>query len=530
MRLLNTATLNLHEFIGDKIPPYAILSHTWGEEEVSLQEMQSREATGIDIQKAGYQKIKKCCKTSATDGYEYVWIDTCCIDKTSSAELSEAINSMFRWYKMAEVCYSFLSDCPSGDHPTKEDSAFARSRWFTRGWTLQELIAPTNLIFFNRDWVDIGTRCSLREKLTPITGIHSGVFAGRIPSSYSIAQRMSWASRRQTTRIEDTAYCLMGIFGINMPMLYGEGGRAFMRLQEEILRTTEDQTIFAWRSDSTPSYGYSLLASHPSAFTESSSIEVPSVFGGRRHTPISFSNGHIQVQLPVTSAKGPLRVFLAVLDCTEPGEFDLFENYRICIFMVEQPGSRMGRINTNILEMIKTAAVSGLERITIYNKVTVYDQWQPRQDTARFSCRLDNENLLRQGIALLDFAPRVILRTEDKTLFQLESDTNKICAMRFQDKLENTFDILIKMSEPPAFHTLYAVIGQDNSSRSISDTLMCDHPYHFHLSWSPNSDRLVWHWKSGNMWILVTIKKCVEDRGTRYVVHLSSRELDRSTT
>jgi Heterokaryon incompatibility protein (HET) len=125
MRLLNTATLNLHEFIGDKIPPYAILSHTWGEEEVSLQEMQSGEATGIDVQKAGYQKIKKCCKTGAADGYEYVWIDTCCIDKTSSAELSEAINSMFRWYKMAEVCYAFLSDCPSGDHPTKEDSAFA---------------------------------------------------------------------------------------------------------------------------------------------------------------------------------------------------------------------------------------------------------------------------------------------------------------------------------------------------------------------------------------------------------------------
>jgi hypothetical protein len=96
MRLLNTATLNLHEFIGDKIPPYAILSHTWGEEEVSLQEMQSGEATGIDVQKAGYQKIKKCCKTGAADGYEYVWIDTCCIDKTSSAELSEAINSMFR--------------------------------------------------------------------------------------------------------------------------------------------------------------------------------------------------------------------------------------------------------------------------------------------------------------------------------------------------------------------------------------------------------------------------------------------------
>jgi hypothetical protein len=324
---------------------------------VSLQGMQSREATGIGIQKAGYEKIKRCCETGAADGYEYVWIDTCCIDKTSSAELSEAINSMFRWYKLAEVCYVILSDCPSGDDPAKEDSAFARSRWFTRGWTLQELIAPMNLIFFNQDWEDIGTRWSLRGELTTITGIHDDVFVGRSLASYCTAQQLAWASRRETTRIEDTAYCLLGIFGINMPMLYGEGAKAFTRLQEEILRTTDDQTIFAWRSDPSPGYKNSFLASHPSAFAESSRIEVPNGFDSR-HTPISLSNGHIQVQLPVTFAEHNPRVFLAVLDCTEREEFKLFnpsEDHRMCIFMMKLPGSRMGRINTNTLERINTA-------------------------------------------------------------------------------------------------------------------------------------------------------------------------------
>jgi hypothetical protein len=293
MRLLNTATLNLHEFIGDRVPPYAILSHAWGEEEVSVQEMQSREATGIGIQKSGYEKIKTCCETGAADGYEYVWIDTCWIDKTSSAELSEAINSMFRWYKMAEVCYVILSDCPSGDDLTSKDSAFSRIRWFTREWTIQEPIAPTDLIFFNQDWEDIGTRCCLREELTTITGIYDGVFDSRNLATYSTAQRMSWASRRKTTRIEDTAYCLIGIFGINMPMLYGEGERAFTRLQEEILRTTDDQTIFAWRLDPTPGNKTSLLASHPSTFAASSHFEMQGDLNG--HTPSTFSNGYIQV-------------------------------------------------------------------------------------------------------------------------------------------------------------------------------------------------------------------------------------------
>jgi hypothetical protein len=523
MRLLNTATLSLHEFISDKVPPYAILSHTWGEEEVSFQEMQSREATGLDIHKAGYEKIKKCCETGAADGYEYVWIDACCIDKTSSAELSEAINSMFRWYKLAEVCYVILSDCPSSDDPTKEDSAFARSRWFTRGWTLQELIAPTNLIFFNQDWEDIGTRWSLREELITITGIDSGVFVGTSLGAYSTAQRMSWASRRETKRTEDIAYCLMGIFGINMPMLYGEGAKAFMRLQEEILRTTDDQTIFAWRSNPTPGYENSLLASHPSAFAASSFIKRRRG-PHSRHTPITLSNGLIQVQLPVVAfTNGGPDCFLVVLNCREDISTPP-EEHQVCIVMKEFAGSQMDRINTNTLEMINTAAVSSLKLATIFNKVTFFDRRQhtPR---ARFSCRLDDGDLFQQGITLVDFTPGAIRRKEDNRLFHLQSDRSKFCAMRFQDRSRNTFDLKMSINPQHAFHTIDAAIGQNNSSDPIPRTPKSG-TYWSHPGWSSNSDRLLWHWKGGNMWIQVTIKKCVEDEITRHVVHLSSRELD----
>jgi hypothetical protein len=381
------------------------------------------------------------------------------------------------------------------------------------------------LIFFSLDWEDIGTRWSLREVLKTITGIHSGVFIGLSLETYSTAQNMSWASRRETTRIEDTAYCLMWIFGINMPMLYGEGGRAFMRLQEEILRNTKDQTIFAWRSDPAPGFEYSLLASHPSAFAASGHFEIRTDFPPR-HTPISLSNGYIQVQLPVLPQVNSINddpdLLLAVLDCTEgtPRE------NQICIVMRKFAGSLMVRINTTTLQMVKTADVSSLASVTIHNKITLSDLILDLP-MARFSCRLDNGDLLQQEIILLDFAPRRILQIGDKILFHLDSDSNDICAMRFQDRFENTFDVKISISQRQAFQTLYTSIGQDNSSSSIPDTVMYQDPY-FSCSrgWSPNSDRLLWHWKGGNMWILVAIKKCVEDGRARYVVHLSSRELD----
>ncbi|KAH9856278.1 hypothetical protein C2E23DRAFT_697772, partial [Lenzites betulinus] len=197
-------------------------------------------------------------------GFEWLWDDTCCIDKSSSAELSEAINSMFVWYARAGLCLAFLSDVPSRDaeHPAAPKSAFRHSRWFRRGWTLQELVAPrTSMVLFARDWSLIAARRELAEIIMDITGIHKEFLGptqhgassaapdrpARDFRSASIAQRLAWAAGRETTRTEDRAYSLMGLCGVNMPVLYGEGGaRAFRRLQLEVLAQSADQTLFAW--------------------------------------------------------------------------------------------------------------------------------------------------------------------------------------------------------------------------------------------------------------------------------------------
>ncbi|ROV94095.1 hypothetical protein VMCG_08243 [Cytospora schulzeri] len=260
MRLINTTTLDLEVFIGHHLPRYAILSHTWGEEEVSLQDWSNRNDPSSTISaRSGYAKIVACCRTAREDGYDYVWIDTCCIDKTSSAELTESINSMFRWYGRAEVCYAYLIDFDAS-----ASSFFSGAKgcvWFTRGWTLQELIAPMAVRFYDVEWQLQGTRDEHGKELEVITGIDSPVLAAPgshkylAPYKYSVADRMSWAASRETTRTEDTAYCLLGLFNVNLPLIYGEGLGAFRRLQEAIMRSNNDLTILAWGM------------SHPSAET-----------------------------------------------------------------------------------------------------------------------------------------------------------------------------------------------------------------------------------------------------------------------
>ncbi|KAL8382028.1 hypothetical protein RB595_006013 [Gaeumannomyces hyphopodioides] len=258
MRLLNTRTLQLEEFGGGSdggVPPYSILSHRWGREEVDFQGMRSERRRHLQ----GFQKLARFCALSLEEGYGYGWMDTCCIDKSSSAELSEAINSMFRWYQDASICYAYLGDVatPPGTDPTSSDSSFRHSQWFKRGWTLQELIAPDSVVFLNSEWQEIGTRTTLGPLLHSITGIHDELFKpsirrGRGLSAllrrYSIAQKLSWASRRTTTRIEDEAYCLMGLLDVNMPLLYGEGKKAFMRLQQLVMDQSDDASIFVWHS------------------------------------------------------------------------------------------------------------------------------------------------------------------------------------------------------------------------------------------------------------------------------------------
>jgi hypothetical protein len=310
MRLLNVNArgLELVEFFGDQIPPYAILSHTWGNDEVTFQDLQR----GQYEHKEGVQKIHLTRQQAKRDGLSWCWVDTCCIDKSSSAELSEVINSMFNWYARAQVCYAYLVDVCIGVHrdsrgetqpqgqeivelyeevcldwrlgsqlhieqrrwydtelysqttTTREivDScrhgtlttdatacvAFGDSRWFQRGWTLQELIAPRRLKFFGRSWEPLGERDEeLLHAVIECTGLRPSVFGNtRALRATPIAQRMSWMAHRQTTRKEDEAYCLLGIFGVHMPLLYGEADMAFVRLQEELARRFRDHSLLTF--------------------------------------------------------------------------------------------------------------------------------------------------------------------------------------------------------------------------------------------------------------------------------------------
>lgn len=229
---------------------YAILSHTWETEgEISMQEF--RNPSADTKAKTGYVKIHKACEKALQYGIQHIWVDTCCIDKTSSAELSEAINSMFSWYEEALVCFAYLADVPPALGSPHDN--FDTSRWFTRGWTLQELLAPRKLDFFANDWTLIANRHELASRISHITNIKEAHLVDATPAAQrdllartSVAEKMSWASKRETTRKEDMAYCLLGILGVNMPLIYGEGDRAFLRLQEEVVRTSFDPTILAW--------------------------------------------------------------------------------------------------------------------------------------------------------------------------------------------------------------------------------------------------------------------------------------------
>jgi Heterokaryon incompatibility protein (HET) len=228
MRLLEyneDGEFSLTEFLDD-IPAYAILSHTWGPEEVTFEDMVGGNMTS----KTGFDKIRFCGEQARHDGLHYFWVDTCCINKSSSAELAEAINSMFRWYRNAAKCYVFLTDVLSNTVESNDqsrqlpwESAFRDSRWFKRGWTLQELIAPTSVEFFTKDRERLGDKKSLEQLICEITGIPSEALQGSPLADFSVTERKLWAKTRQTTREEDISYSLLGIFEVYMPLIYSEG-------------------------------------------------------------------------------------------------------------------------------------------------------------------------------------------------------------------------------------------------------------------------------------------------------------------
>ncbi|KAI0888157.1 HET-domain-containing protein [Annulohypoxylon maeteangense] len=345
MRLINTSSLEFEEFHGDAVPPYAILSHTWVEgEEISFREFIDPNLSTTT--KSGFHKIKGACKIARQDGIDWIWIDTNCIDKASSAELTEAINSMYNWYKGSEVCYAYLSDVTDfplrdgEDGPYDLNSQFRQSKWFLRGWTLQELIAPRRLVFYSSSWAKIGDRSDLASDISAVTGIETRLLRGVADiHAVSIAKKMSWAARRETTRVEDIAYCLLGLFDVNMPLLYGEGTKAFTRLQEEIIKTSNDHTVFCWSRTSVPADWTSMLAPSPAVFRDAGDY-VP-IDAWEIPMPHSMTNLGLSIYLPIVYTLTQMFVML------DAGLLGGRADMRACIAMERTNPRRSG---SNILD------------------------------------------------------------------------------------------------------------------------------------------------------------------------------------
>ncbi|KAM0329297.1 hypothetical protein ACHAQA_004602 [Verticillium albo-atrum] len=345
MRLIHAQTYELFEYFAGDAPTYAILSHTWGNDEVTYHDIKDLDP-GVRA-KQGFLKIRYACLQATADKIDYVWVDTCCIDKSSSAELSEAINSMYQWYREAEVCYVFLEDFPeestriiektsAGNVMVPDYALFPACRWFTRGWTLQELLAPPLVEFYAAGWGSIGSigigrdkaaSAALTNAINMATGIHDDYLTHRLPlEDASVATRMSWAARRQCTRVEDTAYCLLGLFGISMPLLYGEGKKAFQRLQEEIWRETDDHSLLAWAVAPGDPRAWSLcsvFAESPVDFLDAGSVMR---MGEERGEPSSMTKMGLKLdllsqprQFPNTSYLYTHATHLLLLNCSLGG-------------------------------------------------------------------------------------------------------------------------------------------------------------------------------------------------------------------
>ncbi|TVY93769.1 Vegetative incompatibility protein HET-E-1 [Lachnellula willkommii] len=366
MRLLKTDPIDLLPGNGEQPHKYAIFSHTWGKDEVLFSDF----VNGDPKSKPAYDKVKFACRQAAADDYSCIWIDNCCIDKSSSAELSEAINSMYVWYERADVCYAYLADInASTDIQSLEfRNHLAKAAWFKRGWTLQELLAPVKMIFFAKDWTVIADKRELRGALSSITGIDEDILEDPQRLHFaSIAKRMSWAADRETTRPEDLAYCLMGIFSVNMPMLYGEGNvRAYLRLQEEIMKQSDDQSIFAWTlNGASDSNKHGLLADSPSAFKNSSKIMPYEDYEPRR--PFQMTNRGLSIELPLSRLNN--NTWVAALDCPVPPTYPDFSFLAVYLEKMSEESDQYAR--TRICRLTQVRELGAMQRI--YIRQVIYD-------------------------------------------------------------------------------------------------------------------------------------------------------------
>ncbi|KAN0067830.1 HET domain containing protein [Elaphomyces granulatus] len=354
MRLLkrnNTGEFSLTKdlVVSDDIPRYAILSHTWGAdtEEVSFKDM----IDGTGKRKTGYNKIRFCGEQAGRDGLEYFWIDTCCIDKSSSAELHEAINSMFRWYRDAAKCYVYMADVKSSQLPW--ELSFRKSRWFTRGWTLQELVAPAIVEFFTEEGEQLGNKKSLERHIHEVTGIPVKALRGSPLSDFSVPERMLWAEKRKTTRKEDKAYSLLGIFDVYMPLIYGEGREnAFKRLREEMDKASKGTK----REDFSVAFSLSNVSDEQFVAREEELAEIQRMLrgdGSRRVVVLHGLGGIGKTQLTVAYAKRHKDNYSAVFWLNIKDEDSVKQSFAKVAKQILREHSSASRLsNVNIKENI----------------------------------------------------------------------------------------------------------------------------------------------------------------------------------
>ncbi|KAF4460880.1 Vegetative incompatibility HET-E-1 [Fusarium albosuccineum] len=325
MRLINAETLQLHEFHGENIPPYAILSHTWGDEEVTFQDWQDHAAAAA---KAGFTKIQGACSQTLQEDLKWVWVDTNCIDKTSSAELTEAINSMFAYYQRSVICFAYLSDVPTASSIDREALLWQvrQSRWFTRGWTLQELLAPEELVFYASDWSFIGWRNhpGFSTLISQITNFDREYLTGD-----ETLRRMHLKKNVLAVNEKDDTNRRHGIL------------RAW--LQEEIIKTTNDHTIFCWTwTHSVPKDWTSFLAPSPSQFEGAGDMRsYESDLVGEEFSIFSITNAGLSIKLPVMYA---LNSYFVVLQAGPAGgaedeDEDEFSHYACIHVQGEERGN-----------------------------------------------------------------------------------------------------------------------------------------------------------------------------------------------
>jgi hypothetical protein len=465
MRLLDVRTLELRTFYGDAIPMYAILSHNWlqDHEEVTFAQMHNVDACR---NKAGFRKIQLLCQQAKRDDVQYAWIDTCCIDKMNSSELSEAINSMFAWYSRAKYCYVYLADICA-----EQGDDFLDSRWWTRAWTLQELLAPNVVSFYDTAWKFLGEKSdwSITVKVSSFTGIDERVLMyPRKMFRRSIAQRMSWAATREATRQEDLAYCLLGLFKIHMPLQYGEGIAAFLRLQKEILKRSHDQSLFAWSptsryvdevlqeektidsdnesvetiiTDYDEGGQHGMFAPHPKFFANCGDMAFLS--DSTSNWPLSEVNGGLNVKIPLIPPDFLLTndLWIGLLPCVARSQMQDIMGILLSSWGEDNRYKRVGRNGDMFTFPVKRTMIAKAQ----VQEIWIDDWWRASTDFA-LPCRWRN---IKISIASEPLYPSPLLTMLSPENAVWDADSSILCLQGPSDWMPDFVQLGLSISPDP---------------------------------------------------------------------------------